>query len=213
MLARGRQVRQGDAYKVSGGLHGVGVSVVNALSETASMLEVWRDGKVYQQTFERGKPESDLVVDRHHQAAGHQGHLQARPGDLRDHRVQLRHAGQPPARAGVPQRRRHHHARRRARGRQESQVPLRGRHRRVRRASQPATRPSSTTSRSTSRGEKDRHRRRDRDAVQRRLQRERLLLRQQHQHHRRRHAPLGFPRRADAHDQQLRRARTICSKD
>jgi len=52
---------ENSAYKVSGGLHGVGVSVVNALSEWLE-LEIWRNGQVYQLRFERGTPIGALEV-------------------------------------------------------------------------------------------------------------------------------------------------------
>src|SRR6188472_2612822 len=52
---------ENDSYKVSGGLHGVGLSVVNALSETLE-AEIWRNGQVHQQSYQRGDPMGELEI-------------------------------------------------------------------------------------------------------------------------------------------------------
>ena len=59
----------GGGYKISGGLHGVGLSVVNALSEWLD-VEVFQNGKHYKQTYNRGVPQRELAVIGESSATG-----------------------------------------------------------------------------------------------------------------------------------------------
>ena len=123
----------GEGYKVSGGLHGVGVSVVNALSEWLH-VEVHRDGKIYRQEFARGEPTTELETVGVAKDTGTTITFLPDGEIFEELEWSTRHARPAPARDRVPDQGPADRALRRARGRGEARVPLRGRDPRLRRA-------------------------------------------------------------------------------
>ena len=200
-----------NSYKVSGGLHGVGVSVVNALSERLD-LRIWRNGKEYYMRFRHGVPEAPLAVvakaplTKRAASCFTGTEVTFLPSNETFTKTEfdfatLEHRLRELAflNSGV------HLMLTDARGVEPKSVDLHyegGLEAFV----QYLDRNKNPLHQPVDRGDRreGRHHRRDRHGVDRQLSRDHALLHQQHPAARRRHASGGLPRRADAADQPVR---------
>ncbi len=195
-------------YKVSGGLHGVGVSCVNALSHLLE-LEIWRDGAVFEQTYSKGVPTSKLKKTGTTKKRGTKVHfvpdkeiftvteynydtLAQRLRELaflnKGLLITLADERTTDAKTGESK---------------KSEFKYNGGIARVHQASEP--RQERAARQADLHGSRARRRGHgDRAAVQRRLLGNRIQLRQQHQHRGWRHASIGLPHVADPHHQRCR---------
>ncbi len=192
----------GGGYKVSGGLHGVGLSVVNALSERLD-VEVYKDGRRHAQTYVRGVPQAPVAVTGRTDLHGTLVRFWADPRIFPEIAFSWEIDRHPAARARLPQQGDRHRPPRRGGG-EHLRLLLRGRHPGVRQAPQrrPQRRqPAAVLRRARDRDDDDR----DRDPVpEHHLHRARPRLRQQHPHRGGRLPRHRLPQRADRDPQQVR---------